>query len=216
LLDHESRDGVRAFVTITGGKWTTHRQKAEGAAGAVCRKLGVERPCRTHLEALPEPLEGKYYTLGAPLRDIESTHRTAELLCECELVTHDRVERAVDAGAVTLDDVRRDVRLGMGPCQGGFCTYRAAGLLQERLQPDGRETNLALLDFLQERSKVLRVILWGPQLHQARLDELIYLGIMNADHLETGGLKSPLTDFYLHEASSPLESQRAPAGNGSP
>ncbi|HET8999018.1 MAG TPA: anaerobic glycerol-3-phosphate dehydrogenase subunit GlpA [bacterium] len=212
LLDHESRDAMRGFVTITGGKWTTYRQMAEVTLDAICRKLGVERPCRTHLEALPEPQEGKYYTLGAPLADIESAHHTAELLCECELVTQDRVERAVDAGAVTLDDVRRDVRLGMGPCQGGFCTYRAAGLLQERRKPDVRETNLALLDFLQERWKGLQAILWGAQLHQARLDELIYLGIMNADHLETGGRKSPLTDFYFQEDSGPPESQRAPAG----
>jgi glycerol-3-phosphate dehydrogenase len=212
LLDHEARDGVPGFLTITGGKWTTYRQMAEVTLDAVCRKLGVDRLCRTHVEPLPEPVEGTYYSLGAPLRDVESAHRTAELLCECELVTEDRVERSIDAGAVTLDDVRRDLRLGMGPCQGGFCTYRAAGLLQERLRPDVRETNLALLDFLQERWKGLRAILWGDQLHEARLDELIYLGIMNADHLDTGGRKSPLTDFYRYE--SPPDSLPAPADRG--
>jgi glycerol-3-phosphate dehydrogenase len=166
---------------------------------AVCRKLGVQRPCRTHEEPVTPGREGKLFTPGTPLRAVESGHTAADLICECELVPTERVEAAIVAGAVTLDDVRRDSRLGMGPCQGGFCTYRAAGLLQERRQPAVLDTNLALRDFLQERWKGLRPILWGQQLQQARLDELIYLGIMNADHLDTGDRISPLTDFYYQD-----------------
>ena len=40
-----------------------------------------------------------------------------------------------------------------------------------------------LRDFLQERWKGLLPILWGAQLKQERLDELIYLSVLNADHL---------------------------------
>jgi hypothetical protein len=40
--------------------------------------------------------------------------------------------------------------------------------------------------------------LWGQQLKQERLDELIYLGVLNADHLPDDGATSPLTDFYRH------------------
>lgn len=54
LIDHAERDGLDGFITITGGKWTTHRLMAEHGADLVCRKFGVERPCRTHLEMLPE------------------------------------------------------------------------------------------------------------------------------------------------------------------
>ncbi len=43
--------------------------------------------------------------------------------------------------------------------------------------------NLLLRDFLQERWKGLTPILWGQQLKQERLDELIYLCLLNADHL---------------------------------
>ena len=32
-------------------------------------------------------------------------------------------------GTTNLDDIRRALRLGMGPCQGGFCIYRATGIL---------------------------------------------------------------------------------------
>jgi glycerol-3-phosphate dehydrogenase len=42
------------------------------------------------------------------------------------------VLKAITAGgAANLDDIRRDTRLGMGPCQGGFCTYRAVALWDE-------------------------------------------------------------------------------------
>ena len=73
------------------------------------------------------------------------------------------------------------------------------------------KANLALLDFLQERWKGLQAILWGEQLQQACLDELIYLGLMNADHLEVGGRKSPLTDFF-YTAGTPAPA----AGPASP
>ena len=46
-IDHATVDDVRAFVTITGGKATTLRAMAEACADVVCRKLGVETPCRT-------------------------------------------------------------------------------------------------------------------------------------------------------------------------
>lgn len=46
-FDHRERDGVEGFVTITGGKSTTLRGMAELCGDVVCRKLGVEEPCRT-------------------------------------------------------------------------------------------------------------------------------------------------------------------------
>lgn len=45
-FDH-TRDGVEGFVTITGGKATTARAMAEKTADVVCRKLGLDAPCRT-------------------------------------------------------------------------------------------------------------------------------------------------------------------------
>ncbi len=64
--------------------------------------------------------------------------------------------------------------------------------------------NLLLRDFLQERWKGVVPILWGRQLKQERLDELIYMGVMNADHLPDGQLASPVTDFY-HFDTTPNE-----------
>lgn len=199
LIDHEKRDGVHGFLTITGGKWTTFRQMAEKTVDAVCEKLGVTRPCRTALEPVLPGSDAKLHWLGAPLNKVEENDDYGHLVCECELVTINRVKDAIAGGFVVLDDIRRELRLGMGPCQGGFCTYRAAGLLQQMETPPVQQTNLALRDFLQERWKGLRPVLWGDQVKQERLDELIYCGIMNVEHLPTDGLKSPMSDFYVVE-----------------
>lgn len=186
LLDHETRDGVTGFITITGGKWTTFRQMAEVTVNRVCEKLNVERPCTTATTPVPNPFghTGHYHYLGQRLAEVEKEKKFDALICECELVTQADVEKAITQGeAKTLDDVRRDIRLGMGPCQGGFCTYRAAGIWHELRDDPVEVTNVTLRDFLQERWKGLRPILWGQQLKQERLDELIYLSVLNADHL---------------------------------
>ena len=52
LLDHEKRDGLRGFLTITGGKLMTYRLMAEWATDAVCEKLGITAHCSTAEEPL--------------------------------------------------------------------------------------------------------------------------------------------------------------------
>ena len=83
-----------------------------------------------------------------------------------------------------LDDIRRLLRLAMGPCQGGFCIYRATGILHQGGTRRPRESRIAaLLDFLEERWKGVHPILHGDQLRQARLDDWIFQGILDVEHL---------------------------------
>ncbi|MDX1524486.1 MAG: FAD-dependent oxidoreductase, partial [Anaerolineae bacterium] len=194
LLDHAPRDGVEGFVTITGGKWVTHRQMAEKTVDLVCKKLGTDRPCRTATEEL-KATEGKtFYTLGERLQDLETGKLAGQLICECEIVTRLQIEAtlAKHEGNI-INDLRRDLRLGMGPCQGGFCTYRAAGIMHENKNLSAQETNKALVDFLQERWKGITSILWAQQLRQALLDEGIFLGLLGLDKLpvELSGANRP-------------------------
>ncbi|MFZ1771606.1 MAG: FAD-dependent oxidoreductase, partial [Caldilinea sp.] len=243
LLDHQQRDGVTGFLTITGGKWTTFRLMAEKTMDKACAQLGVDRPCRTAETPVPGVEQG-YYWVGHRLHEVEAERLQGDLVCECELVTRSMLEQAAaNNPTVTLDDLRRDVRLGMGPCQGGFCTFRAAGILQElRMRTEqaassngdaprdepawsvahmqsprhamhqkaatldaGHSTldnpNLLLRDFLQERWRGVTPVLWGRQLKQERLDELIYLGIMNIDHLPPDDDASPLTEFWQFDTT---------------
>ncbi len=240
LLDHKKRDGVSGFLTIIGGKWTTFRLMAEKTLDKASEQIGTRQPCITATTVVPGVEQG-YYWLGHRLQQVEEHHLQGELICECELVTRTMLENAArNNPTLTLDDLRRDVRLGMGPCQGGFCTYRAAGILHEMtcqatakdrrpsagtdawnvtyLQSPSHNiaqsqspvsnfaaesTNLLLRDFLQERWKGLKPVLWGQQLKQERLDELLYLALMNADHLPDAEASSPMTAFYEGAAGVP-------------
>lgn len=198
LLDHEKRDGISGLVTITSGKWTTYRKMAEETVNLVCEKLGVQRACRTHLEPLPGNAGHGYHQMGVRFAQVEKSADYGRLVCECELATIADVTQAIVEGqAKTIDDVRRDVRLGMGPCQGGFCTYRVTGLLHRLRKTAVEQANVALRDFMQERWKGLLPVLWGQQLRQERLNQLIYLSLLNADALP-GAQSSRLSpEFYL-------------------
>jgi glycerol-3-phosphate dehydrogenase len=203
LLDHQELDGVDGFVTITSGKWTTYRKMAEATVDLVCRKLGTQRICRTHLEPLPSHDEHKTHYLGTRLAEIENQTTYGHLICECELATYQDVAHAIQEGeAKSIDDIRRDTRLGMGPCQGGFCTFRAAGIMHQLRRTDAAKTNVALRDFLQERWKGLLPILWGSQLRQERLDELIYLNLLNIDQLP--GPRTSRLSPNLYEEAEPV------------
>jgi glycerol-3-phosphate dehydrogenase len=184
LLDHEDRDGVSGFLTITGGKATTFRLMAEVTVDAVCQQLGEQRPCTTADEPLPDSESHALYRLDSRLAAREPVPQAEEIICECELITRTTLEETIDRRDTTsLDDIRRLLRLAMGPCQGGFCIYRATGILHHGGRVDGAVANRALLDFLEERWKGVHPILHGDQLRQSRLDDWIFQGILDVEHL---------------------------------
>jgi len=191
VIDHGRRDGIDNLVSIVGGKVTTYRLMAEQTADEICRKLGVSAPCTTAGEILPGQGDGSFYWLGHRLADHEDTGGgDAELICECEMLTRSAIETFLDARwPCSLDDVRRGTRLGMGPCQGGFCTFRAAGLVADRAAAAGGDTataavaDRALLDFLAERHRGTRPIAWGRQLQELWFTTGLYQGVLGGRSL---------------------------------
>ena len=195
IIDHETRDGVGNFVSIVGGKITTHRLMAEQTADVVCAKLGLTEPCTTADEVLPGQGDAKTYWLGHRLAEHEEAGGgDADLICECEMLTRAALDQFLDARwPCSLDDVRRGTRLGMGPCQGGFCTFRAAGLVAERSAlgtPPAEPTAMSpgtidgiLLDFLAERFRGTRPIAWGRQLQEMWITAGLYGGVLGVDSL---------------------------------
>ena len=116
-----------------------------------------------------------------------------QLICECELLPRRRiVEAARRRPGMNLDDVRRALRLGMGPCQGGFCTYRAAGILHGLGDADADRADEMVLMFLQHRWMGLEPILYGDQMRQACLDDWIFQGILDVEHLPVGVPAQPV------------------------
>jgi glycerol-3-phosphate dehydrogenase len=191
VVDHAERDGVGRLLTMSGGKLTTMRLMAQDLVDAMCRQLGDPRPCRTETERPPSaPAEGDpklgdgYLRIGDRLRYRELRLADEQLICECELIGRDRLEETIRTeGTRNLDDLRRRLRLGMGPCQGGFCMYRATGIMHGVDRLDGPEASASLVTFLQERWKGVWPILYGDQLRQARLDDWIFQGVLDVEHL---------------------------------
>ena len=184
VVDHRERDGVDGLLTMSGGKLTTLRLMAEDIVDAMCKQLGTERACETRYLRPPGNEDGEGYSLGSRLRRREQTLQDEQLICECELIGRSRLEQAMRRrGSANLDDIRRSMRLGMGPCQGGFCIYRATGILHGVGRLDGAEAAGSLSGFLQERWKGVWPILYGDQLRQARLDDWIFQGLLDVEHL---------------------------------
>ncbi|HLB47661.1 MAG TPA: anaerobic glycerol-3-phosphate dehydrogenase subunit GlpA [Anaerolineales bacterium] len=198
LLDHETRDGVAGMLSMVGGKFTTFRHMAELLVDAACAKLNTERKCTTK-NTLVEPAGTKLHTLSKRLSNLEGVTQHATrppdysatrppdaLICECELVTRAQIEQHVrESGSPIINDLRRDLRLGMGPCQAGFCAYRAAGIVHETLRLSNTNVNSQLKQFLQERWKGERPLMWGHSLRSLELDLHIYKNIFGVDTLPT-------------------------------
>jgi glycerol-3-phosphate dehydrogenase len=196
VLDHASRDGLDNMFSIVGGKLTTCRQMAEAVVDRLAERMGVTEPCRTATEVLPGADHG-HHRLAEPLARVERDQAYGELICECELVTRGQVRQAVADGLTELEDLRRKLRLGYGPCQAAFCAWRAAGILAEGSGephdgPAGRESAprrpegagapdpvAGLERFLEERWRGQRSTIWGDQARQALLNHAIYRGIFD-------------------------------------
>ena len=176
LLDHASRDGVAGLLSVAGGKLTTYRLMAERVVDAMCEQLGDQRPCTTADEAVPGSTPGRTYHVTHRLADREADLQHDQIICECELLSRRELqaEKASDPAA-SLDDLRRKLRLGMGPCQGGFCTMRAAGIT-------GADAD-ELVEFVENRWIGSWPILYGDQLRQAALDEWVWQGLRDIEHV---------------------------------
>jgi glycerol-3-phosphate dehydrogenase len=195
LLDHETRDGVAGILSMVGGKFTTFRHMAQLLIDTACEKLKVERKCIT-AETRIEPTGTRLHTSPYRLASLErvaprSTPHSPQadpdsIICECELVTRSQIEAHLkESKSPILNDLRRDLRLGMGPCQAGFCAYRATGIIHEKLDLHHTNSNAQLRQFLQERWKGERPVMWGHSLRSLELDLHIYHNLLGVDTLPT-------------------------------
>ncbi|MFV0430091.1 MAG: anaerobic glycerol-3-phosphate dehydrogenase subunit GlpA [Arachnia sp.] len=185
VVDHLHRDGVHGLLTIGGGKLTTYRLMAEHIVDAMCEQLGDRRPCRTADEEIPyDDGPAKHYVVTHRLKDREADRLEDQIVCECELMTKQMfTELLQQQPESTLDDLRRQLRLGMGPCQGGFCSMRAAGIAHDEGVVDTERATGLLRLFLTNRWIGLWSILYGDQVRQTALDNWIYQGTLDIEHL---------------------------------
>lgn len=199
LLDHETRDGLAGFITITGGKLMTYRLMAEWATDLACKKLGVDKKCQTAEIPLPgsrakteedtaEPTkyhfvgtttkkaaEGRHGAMATEIK--ETTAVDKSLVCECEEVSVAEVEYAINELHVdNLVNLRRRTRVGMGTCQGELCACRAAGKLAEASKCAAKAQE-DLTGFLNERWKGMYPVAWGDSVSEIQFTSWIYEGV---------------------------------------
>ncbi len=191
IIDHSERDGVKGFVTIAGGKLTTYRLMAKNVVDQLLSQLGEDRPCITDQEEVPSAKGKRTHRNTDRLAHREADRFEDPILCECELVTKSMVENILEQQPdANLDDVRRQTRLGMGPCQGTFCALRGAGVMHEvsRKRTDSPaaaadRTSTMLRLFTINRFEGLRSLLYGEQLREATLNKWILSGSLDIEHL---------------------------------
>ena len=53
-------------------------------------------------------------------------------ICRCEEVTLGEIEQAIDEGFITVKDIKRVTRAGMGLCQGRTCSKTIARIIAQR------------------------------------------------------------------------------------
>lgn len=187
LLDHEKRDGIPGFISITGGKLTSYRLMGEQATDLVCGKLGKNARCRTAELPLPgsekDLMEGaKGFKIaekaaigrqGTMVSKMDFANKS-EVLCECEHVTRAEIAYAVKYLDVhNMMDLRRRTRVGMGTCQGSFCMKKVAAALAEELGcPE--KTDEFVQEYLRERWKGMIPVCWGDALREAEYMRKLY------------------------------------------
>lgn len=54
------------------------------------------------------------------------------IICRCEEISLHEIEDAINNGAITLDEIKKLTRAGMGLCQGRICSTLIIKLLAEK------------------------------------------------------------------------------------
>lgn len=194
IFDHADMAGPDNVFSIVGGKLMTYRLMAEQLSDKLAQKLNNSVPCRTadsqlppveaeDLRGIPSSVRHNYgvvtglYRQGQPLVEKLAQDVGPRLICECEMVTEAELVHVAERERIqNISDLRRRTRLGMGPCQGTLCGMRAMETGIFAYKPFA-EKNEILENFIQERWKGIRFILWGDAMRMEEFAMWLYQGI---------------------------------------
>ncbi len=195
LKDHLN-DGLENLVTITGGKLTTYRLMAEKTVDIVAGRLKNTTPCMTARQPLPASIKGKW---TEPARSAKVWMRNPEpkgtLICECEMVSETMVDEIVETlkaeGAKpTLREVGNRSRIGKGPCQGTFCSFRLASYLYGSNELDDVQGTDQVREFVNERWKGFMPLVRDRELIRVELQEAFLCGLFGMETKICGQMES--------------------------
>lgn len=89
---------------------------------------------KTHLVYLLVPAG-----LTQTVRGFRIPQKAHSLVCRCEEVSVEEIERAIDEGYTDYEELRRYLRIGMGPCGGRTCRVITLGILARKTRKNIKE-----------------------------------------------------------------------------
>lgn len=210
LIDHGG-DGAPGLFSMIGGKLASYRLFAEGATDRIARVLGNDARCQTHLSALPggeENIDPMRLVLEGGMEAVTATRleyrhgarslrilermlrdpREAAVVCACEPVTEAEIRYVLEEElAVSVEDVSRRTRLGLGACGGMRCVLRCGRIVADVRQQSPEQGRAAALRFLGHAAR-RRLPILGPD--QAR-QEALGLSVLHAELGARGSEREP-------------------------
>ena len=197
IFDH-AHNGLNGFISLIGGKLTTYRMIAEKTVDYVCKTMAIKKKCQTAEIPLVDSkrlltTDGKvnkfavrYGIRGEMIqKHLQQNPEKETTLCECEDISFAEVEEVASWDSTNnLDDLRRKTRIGMGTCQGLYCSFRSLGSAWKVMKNKPQHPLRQLVCFLEKRYKGQKSVLWEAQIKECELTLGIYSTIFNLERVE--------------------------------
>ncbi len=210
VFDHETRDGLKGFLSMGGGKLASYRVMAEEATDLICKKLNQSGVCKTHEQPLPgaanppEPKEiaKKFDIHPYVARRLIARHgdeaakvlaptlakpEEKAIVCTVEPTTAAEIRYAFKHEmAESISDAMRRTRVAQGSCQGTECLLPAIGIMAEERALDADGILAETSRFLEQSWRARKSILSESQLAQEEVLQWIYRGTLKLQHFKKG------------------------------
>jgi glycerol-3-phosphate dehydrogenase len=186
IVDH-ARNGAPGLYSMVGGKLASYRLFAEEMTDVLVARFSLAaRPCTTATAFLPggdanvdslalserigvDAILARRMTYRHGGRAVRIEERIARrpaeaaVVCPCEPVSEAEVRYVVrHEMAMTVDDVSRRTRLGLGACGGMRCAARCGQIVAEERDLDPRDGRQQALRFLVRQART-RAPCMGPE-----------------------------------------------------
>ena len=68
--------------------------------------------------------------------------KKSAIVCRCEDITEEEVINAIEEGYTDLEELRKKLRIGMGPCQGRVCIQMVIKILEKKTKRKASKISL--------------------------------------------------------------------------
>ncbi len=115
---------------LKGAQWAVQQGMlaAQDIASYLEKQVAAGKPMARRVDSIDSFQKALWTLYRAPVREIASG---STLICRCEEVTCNEVLASIRKGAADLGSIKRATRLGMGRCQGRYCTAPALQILHD-------------------------------------------------------------------------------------